>query len=532
MANGDTSSQQPGQQESPKESGRPIDKLPEIIGPYKIEALLDKGGMSDLYLGTHPDTKIPLTIKVLSRKFISNTEVVQRFLNEAEIISMTNHPNIVKMYGHGEWEGGLYIAMEYIEGFSLRKYILQTPISLKRALSIIIDIAYALCHLHTHGVIHRDLKPENILVTEDGRIKVIDFGIAQLLTEKTTARATPRQRLIGTPIYISPEQKENPETVSFPTDIYSLGIVSYELILGKFSHGHIHLSLMPKGMQPILQKCLQADPDDRYQDIVDFITEVSTYLNSPSIEKDKVIGDKLSELSEGFRQMQASLTPEGPPHWAGLDIGVATCRGMKGPLIYFDYFEIEKDTFGMILAEPSSRGADAYLFVANLRGMVHALIPQGLTPSETVATINRLLFMDKLGPIFHLCYLVIKPQEGVIAYVNCSENALWRIPAETKTPTKCPSIGGAVGVSPEVEFKDAVMPLNPGDIVVLNSFAGRSSTGQEELKLDEETFMHALTDHLDHSMQDQTDHLLRRLRLSSREAAENVSITLVAFKAI
>src|SRR5262249_44107549 len=152
-----------------------------------------------LYLGTHPDTKEPVTIKVLSQKFLSHPEIVKRFLNEAEIIAMADHPNIVKLYGHGEWAGGLYIAMEFVQGISLRQYLLQTPMSLKRALEIILDVAYALCHLHTHGVIHRDLKPENILVTDIGTIKVIDFGIAQLLTEKSPQDAYPKQRLIGTP---------------------------------------------------------------------------------------------------------------------------------------------------------------------------------------------------------------------------------------------------------------------------------------------------------------------------------------------
>ncbi|MBA3816172.1 MAG: serine/threonine protein kinase, partial [Parachlamydiaceae bacterium] len=157
--------------------------IPKSIGPYKIESLLDKGGMSILYLATHPNTKEPTTIKVLSERFLDYPEAVQRFLNEAEIIAMTDHPNIVKLYGHGEWTGGLYIAMEFIQGISLRQAILQSPISLKRALEIIIDIGYALCHMHTHGVIHRDLKPENVLINETGQVKVIDFGIAQLLTE-------------------------------------------------------------------------------------------------------------------------------------------------------------------------------------------------------------------------------------------------------------------------------------------------------------------------------------------------------------
>ena len=134
--------------------------------------------------------------------------------------------------------------MEFIQGLSLRQQILRVPISLKRALEIIKDIAYALCHLHTHGVIHRDLKPENILITNDSQIKVIDFGIAQLLSEQILKKAPLKQRMIGTPVYISPEQRDNPESVSYPSDIYSLGIIAYELILGRLSQGHIHLSLI------------------------------------------------------------------------------------------------------------------------------------------------------------------------------------------------------------------------------------------------------------------------------------------------
>ncbi len=258
-------------------------KVPEAIGPYKIECLLQKGGMSLLYLGTHPDTKEPIAIKVLSQRFLSNPDIIQRFLTEAEIISMADHPNIVKLYGHGEWEGGLYIAMEFIQGISLRQFILQNPISLTQGLQIIIDISYALCHLHTHGVIHRDLKPENILVTEQGTIKVIDFGISQLLQEKENPLSPPKQRLIGTPIYMSPEQRLNPEMVSYPTDIYSLGIIAYELILGKLSHGRIHLGLMPRGVQKILHHALQPQASDRYQDIVDFISDVSAYMHSAAM---------------------------------------------------------------------------------------------------------------------------------------------------------------------------------------------------------------------------------------------------------
>jgi len=262
-------------------------EIPEKIGPYKVESLLETGGMSSVYLGTHPETQDPVTIKVLLPKFLKNPEVVKRFLNEAEIIAQTDHQNIVNLYGHGEWEGGLYIALEFVEGQSLRQYLQHHPISLRKALEIILEIAYALCHLHTHGIIHRDLKLENVLVTESEDIKVIDFGIAQLLNENRSAGEIAQHRIIGTPIYMSPEQRKNPEFVSYPSDIYSLGIIAYELILGKLSHGKIHLSLMPKGLQKILSKALQPNSEDRYQDVVDFITAISAYMNSAMLEKEK-----------------------------------------------------------------------------------------------------------------------------------------------------------------------------------------------------------------------------------------------------
>ena len=107
--------------------------------------------------------------------------MVKRFLAEAKIIAIADHPNIVRLHQSGRWEEGLYIAMEYVQGISLRQYLQKVPLSIKRALEIILEIAYALCHLHTHHVIHRDLKPENILITQEGKVKVIDFGIAQLL---------------------------------------------------------------------------------------------------------------------------------------------------------------------------------------------------------------------------------------------------------------------------------------------------------------------------------------------------------------
>jgi eukaryotic-like serine/threonine-protein kinase len=459
----------------------PPAKIPSMIGPYKIESLLEKGGMSQLYLATHPDTQEPTTIKVLLPKFLSHPDVVQRFLNEAEIIAMTDHPNIVKLYGHGEWEGGLYIAMEFIQGISLRQMLLQSPISLKKALEIIIDIAYALCHLHTHGVIHRDLKPENILITDNGEVKVIDFGIAQLLTEKSPQKSAASQRLIGTPIYMSPEQRENPESVSYPSDIYSLGIISYELVLGKLSHGQIHLGLMPKGLQKILTKALQPHPQDRYHDIVDFITDVSAYLNSTHLEKEKKAGDQISEISESLQHAQDILVPSNTPAWEGMEFGIHNLKGHNVYGIYYDFFAFLDGSYGIVMVEASTKEALGMVYIAMVKGMIQALIRQTQNPIDLAKNLNAYLARESLDEIFSFSFLTLKPKEDQIDFLSCGYSNLWKISGAAKKVAWIENRNMALGIDPAAEFTQATsIPWESGDSLIFGSFA--TDTPEEKME--------------------------------------------------
>lgn len=502
-----------------------VPEIPKMIGPYKIESLLEKGGMSILYLGTHPETKEPTTIKVLSPKFMSNPEVMRRFINEAEIIAMSNNPNIVQLYGHGEWEGGLYIAMEFIQGISLRQYILQTPISLTRALEIITDIAYALCHLHAHGVIHRDLKPENILITEKGEIKVIDFGIAQLLAESDT-QPPGRRQLLGTPIYMSPEQKENPESVSYPSDIYSLGIITYELILGKLSHGQIHLSLMPRGIQKILHKALQPKPEDRYQDVVDFIADISEYRSSTALQKEKKAGDTLSEMAENLKRAQMTLVTSTPPIWSHVEIGFAGHQGISISGIYYDFFDIPDGVYGIIMGEASSKGAEGVIYTAVLRGMVRSLCRLTTKPVELVTILNEIIFRDSMSQVFTLTYLTLNPQTNELHYISCGQGNLWQIKADETTPQKILISNPSLGEAANTEFTEATHPWNVGDTLILNTFATPSATSSTEFS--EELFEQALQDNIGRPPQKQVEGILRKVRVSANKLLRERSISLVS----
>lgn len=500
-------------------------EIPQMIGPYKIESLLEKGGMSILYLGTHPETKEPTTIKVLSPKFLSNPEVVRRFTNEAEIIAMSNNPNIVQLYGHGEWEGGVYIAMEFIQGISLRQFILQTPISLTRALEIIIDIAYALCHLHSHGVIHRDLKPENILITEKGEIKVIDFGIAQLLTD-VDPQTHGRRQLLGTPIYMSPEQKENPESVSFPSDIYSLGIITYELILGKLSHGQLHLSLMPRGIQKILHKALQPKPEDRYQDVVDFIADLSDYRSSTALQKEKKAGDNLSEMVENLKRAQMTLVTSSPPIWPHVEIGSVGHQGISISGIYYDFFDIQDGVYGIMMGEASSKGAEGVIYTAVLRGMVRSLCRLTTKPVELVTILNDIIFRDSMKQIFTLTYLTLNPHTNELHYISCGQGNLWQIKAGETTPQQIAITNSALGEAANTEFVEVTQPWNVGDTLILNTFATPSANTSAEFS--EKLFEQSVQENIDRPPQKQVEGIFRKVRVSSNKLLRERSISLVS----
>jgi serine/threonine protein kinase len=381
------------------------EEVPHRIGPYRIESLLKKGGMSYLYLGLHPEMEKPIAIKVLSPKYCTNKEAASRFLKEAQIIGMADHPNIVKLYGQGRWERGLYIAMELVQGISLRQFILQKTLSPNKALEIVLQISYALCHLHTHGVIHRDLKPENILITDSGKVKVIDFGIAQLQGEE---ESTEQPRLMGTPVYMSPEQRDNSAPVTYSTDIYALSMIAYELILGRLSHGIIHLSLLPKALRPIIEKSLLKNPEKRTEDIVEFITEITHYL-------------KTQEKEEPVKKPSIKM-----PSFPNAEIGLAMEPGMP---LYVDFFKLPENRLCTVLAEP--KGEKDSLLI--LRGMVRMAIQQAFFngkkeshPIKILTALNQVLLDDAME--FAFSFLLLNPDKDQLIFVSCNHLSLWIIP--------------------------------------------------------------------------------------------------------
>ncbi len=443
--------------------------LPKQIGPYKIDSLLNKGGMSVVYLGVHPETAQPIVVKVLLPKYCKNKEMASRFLKEAEIIGMAHHPNIVRLYGQGEWEKGLYIAMEFIQGVSLRQFIQQKSLSHKRALEIVLQVAYALCHLHTHGVIHRDLKPENILITETGEIKLIDFGIAQVKGLIEQQRITQKNRLMGTPVYMSPEQKENPSLVTYSSDIYSLGIIAYELILGRLSHGVIHLALLSKRFQAIIEKALQPDPKERYQDIVDFITDLSQYIHTLSDDPEEKEEAASEELLQIIQKSNRALIPKAPPHWPSIEIGMAIHKNLSLSGLYLDFFHLQENRYGIVLAESLEAETFSFSSISILCGMIRMAMRTPRSPLELLQELNQTLHQDPLAPRFALSLLVLSPDKNQLFFASCGHTDLYHIREGTQIAQQLTTPNPALGADPNTTFLQIVDNWLPGDNLILYS---------------------------------------------------------------
>jgi len=498
-----------------KDSGEPSISSGKI-GPYKIDTLLSKGGMSYLYLGMHPDG-FPLVVKVLSPKFMAHPEMVQQFLKESEIIGLTDHPNIIKLYGQGKWENGLYIAMEFVQGISLKQFIMQQNLSIKSSLDIILQVSYALLHLHTHGVIHRDLKPENILITEGGQVKVIDFGIAQLTQDRKKILPSHKSQFLGTPSYMSPEQKKDPLKVTVATDIYSLGVITFELIVGKLSYGSIQLSLLPQDLRKIVEKALQPAVEERYQDIVDFITDISDYLKTLSTKREPGQAEDVKEIWERLEQGHRKLLPVSLPKWNAFDLGFAHYEPAAALGTYYDFFRFADQSYLILIAELSENQVESLAEIGLLKGMIQSLTYQAKNSQENpfepinfMTDLNTMLCSQEPKPsfAFHLLHLI--PADNQFSFISCGFQPLIHLTGGSSTPRFLANQNPLLGTDPHHGFYETTENWNEGDILIVHSFHTDLFETKESEKL-EETIRVALPSFMQLSAQTQAEGLSTEL---------------------
>jgi len=261
--------------------------IPEIRD-YEVISKIGQGGIAEIFKARQVSLNRFVAIKILSPSLTNDPDIVNRFKLESTTIARLNHPNIVHVIDKGETDGRYYFVMEHVDGISFKETILSDRYDIKQKLSIIIMVLKGLDYAHKNGVIHRDIKPANILIEKQGNALVADFGIAHIVG-KPPSEMTSSDIVMGTVAYMSPEQKMSAANVTPSSDIYSVGVMIYEILTGRKPLGRFKLPTeidptTPEVYDEIIRKCLAMDPKDRYQTAVELKDAILNALSDQSTQ--------------------------------------------------------------------------------------------------------------------------------------------------------------------------------------------------------------------------------------------------------
>ncbi|PJF27890.1 MAG: hypothetical protein CUN52_13900, partial [Phototrophicales bacterium] len=272
------------------------------IGGYKIIGQIGAGGMATVYEAYHEKLDRHVAIKWMHASFVQDRQFVGRFEREARIVARLDHPNIVPIYDYDTHDNRPYLVMKYIGGQTLKDRMAQSPLTLTEIISVMNTVAGALDYAHTQGVLHRDLKPSNIILDEAGMAYLTDFGLARITHQGESTLSA--DSMLGTPHYISPEQALGDKTLDGRTDVYSFGVLLYEMLVGRLPftadtpyaivHKHIYASPpapsalnpdIPPAVERVLLKALAKAPADRYPTATALMTDLMRALQTTGVDE-------------------------------------------------------------------------------------------------------------------------------------------------------------------------------------------------------------------------------------------------------
>ncbi|HZN37142.1 MAG TPA: serine/threonine-protein kinase, partial [Pirellulaceae bacterium] len=247
----------------------------------EILELLGRGGMGSVYKARQRNLDRLVALKVVPPEAAKDPAFTERFNREGRALARLNHPNIVTVYDFDQKGDVYFLLMEYVDGVNLRHALRASRLAPQEALAIVPQICDALQYAHDQGVVHRDIKPENVLLDRSGRVKIADFGLAKLLGKgPDDFTLTRTQQVMGTPRYMAPEQIERPSTVDHRADIYSLGVVIYEMLTGELPLGRFeppsHKVQLDVRIDQVVLRTLEKEPDRRYQRASHLKTELAS----------------------------------------------------------------------------------------------------------------------------------------------------------------------------------------------------------------------------------------------------------------
>ena len=268
----------------------------------EILELIGRGGMGLVYKARQRKLNRIVALKVLAPEIASDPTFAERFLREAQALAKLTHPNVVTIHDFGERHQRYFLLMEFVRGTPLRELLDSRRYEPREALGLVSEVCAGLQYAHDQGIVHRDIKPENILVDSNGHVKIADFGIARLLdVDEGDWRLTRMSQVMGTPQYMAPEQMNRPIDVDHRADIYSLGVVFYEMLTGELPHGRYALPSelldVDSRLDEVVLKALDREPVRRFQSAAELgsrITEITTSAAEPATSAHQPVASQLS----------------------------------------------------------------------------------------------------------------------------------------------------------------------------------------------------------------------------------------------
>jgi serine/threonine protein kinase/TolB-like protein len=326
------------------------------ISHYRITEKIGAGGMGEVYLADDTKLNRKVALKFLLPQYTSDEEIKARFVREAQAAAALAHPNIITIHEVSEFQGRPFIAMEYVEGTSLREVIDEKKSSFMEIIDLAMQMGEGLGRAHEAGIIHRDIKPQNILMGKDGRPKITDFGLAKV---KDSPELTRAGTTFGTIAYMSPEQARGLE-VDRRADIFSFGVVLYELVTGRRPfHGDNEASIInaivnqmpeplarfkagvPDGLEAIVEKALAKDRDERYQHVDDIVADLRR-------ERKRI------ELTETTQMLETTVRPSGRRKFLPIAIPVGVVAIAAAIIFILEPFRLEMGPQEQAVAEENT----------------------------------------------------------------------------------------------------------------------------------------------------------------------------------
>jgi serine phosphatase RsbU (regulator of sigma subunit) len=514
--------------------------LPVAFGRYKVISQLGEGGMGVVYKA-HGRGDGDVAVKVMSEKHAAKPHLVKRFLREFKICHMLEHPNIARGLSWGRTDTQPYFVLEFVQGPSVDDLIEAGKMRLEDTLDLIRQTCVALSFAHESGVVHRDIKPANVLVREDGKIAIIDFGIAGLVDEEDEELEddNPRKKLMmtedncvmGTPYYMSPEQSRSLKDADHRTDIYAIGICLYEMISGRTASGLLSPDAVPEGLGNIIGRATAYNRDKRYNSMKELIADLDRYRADGGIEKEK---KALSEIEDGakFREtMMRMLFPREVPEIPGMDLAAMylPAAGVGGN--YYDFVDVDGTAVGLLVGNLGQRpNAESMVFLAMVRSAFRLCARNERDPAVALALTNDFIAREQMDCFAVFSYAIIDPEERTlrVATAGFRPSGILRRGSDHFEVVETPGLG--LGIIEGADYDSVKTDLQTNDVVVFTSMGVVKTTNREGEAFGQERLDSLITLNRDGTAQEIVDAVKKRILRYSGGVAQADDMTLCVLK--